>query len=415
MKTPLSDAVNAKKAHVSFHTPAHSGVLSSEDITELSYSGNLLTHSGAIGESERLVAEAYGADEAFYVTSGATTAIHAAMSIFAGETFLVFGPAHKSVFSGLRQYAGKAFYLDALSELSKALDAINPQVLIATSPDYFGNVLDMEQIDRLCKAKHIALIIDASHGAHFPFCTQFPVKASLYGDLVIHSLHKTLPVMTGGALLLTTERYREKAVFALCEVHTSSPSYPVMLSIERAVAGMCKNGEQLWEKTLQEIRHFAVFLPAPYEMVKNDDPTRLVLRSPYDGETVAAALEARGIYPEMSYRDTVVFIVNPFNADKLIALSSALADMKNLSCASKEGPDIRSFPEAVEIRTKGRWESVPLEAAQGRILYREIGYYPPGVPLFLPGSILSAEDIARIDAEANRLFGLDKGCVFVVI
>jgi hypothetical protein len=83
---------------------------------------------------------------------------------------------------------------------------------------------------------------------------------------------------------------------------------------------------------------------------------------------------------------------------------AALADMKNLSCASKEGPDIRCFPEAVEIRTKAEGECPRKRSRQ--ILYREIGYYPPACHSFCRKHSFG-RDIARIDAEANRLFGLD--------
>lgn len=413
MKTPLSDAINAHKVHLSFHTPAHSGVLSTEDITELSYSGNLLTRAGAVGESERLVAEAYGADEAFFVTSGATAAVHAAMSVFAGETFLVLGQAHKSVFSGLRLFAGRALYLGTTEGIREALDTLSPRVIVITSPDYFGNALDIEEISRLCIAKNIALIIDAAHGAHFAFCSKLPNRATEYGDMVIHSLHKTLPVLTGGALLLTKKQYADRALFALSELHTTSPSYPVMLSIERAVATMREQGERLWGETLEEVAHFTRTLPAPYQAVKSDDPTRLVLRSPYSGEAVAAALEARGIYPEMSYGNKVVFIVHPFNAEKLVSLTWALGDIGKLEEAAGE-PQVPKYASPVALVTKGKWEGIPLLEAEGRTLYREIGYYPPGVPLYLPGRVLSAEDIALITSAGNSVFGLDKGRVFVV-
>jgi len=413
MKTPLSDAVNAYKAHISFHTPAHSGVLSQEDITELSYSGNLLSREGAIGESERLTARAYGADEAFYITSGATTAVHAAMSVFSGGTFLVFGQAHKSVFSGLRKFAKDAYYLGEREGLKKALATVAPEVLLITSPDYFGNVLDIPEISRLCKVKNVRLIIDAAHGSHFAFCSKLPLTASLYGDLVIHSLHKTMPVLTGGALLLCKNEYSERAQFALGELHTTSPSYPVMLSIERAVASMSAQGERLWTETVRTVEEFSMILPAPYEVVKNDDPTRLVLRSPYAGDAVAAGLEERGIFSEMSYQNTVVMIVTPYNADKLIRLAEALGTLGTLANFDRV-TEIPRYPKAEKLAIRGSWESVSLIHAAGRTLYKEVGCYPPGVPVFLPGRVLSKEDTDLIAAAGKSVFGLDKGRVFVV-
>ena len=114
---------------------------------------------------------------------------------------------------------------------------IKPSALVVTSPDYFGNTLDLEYIKGLCESCGAALIVDAAHGSHFAFCDRLPVSATGYGDLVIHSFYKTMPVMTGGALHCK-ESTPKRAAFALSEIHTTSPSYPVMLSIESAVAVM---------------------------------------------------------------------------------------------------------------------------------------------------------------------------------
>lgn len=413
MKTPITDAINRYKEHISFHTPAHCGVLSPYDITELSYSGNLLSHEGVINESEQLVSKAYGAECTLFVTSGATIALHAAMAVFWGETFLVLGAAHKAIFSGLRLFAKDAFYLDEYALLEKALKDIRPRALIVTSPDYFGNTLNLNNISVLCARLGVALIIDAAHGAHFPFCSKLPYSATFYGDLVIHSLHKTMPVLTGGAVLHCKKEYYEKAVFAMGELHTSSPSYPVMQSIEAAVAAMEQDGERLWSEVLDEVHKFAKGLSSPYRYIKNDDPSRLVIASPYEGAEVAKALETKGIFCEMSYEDTVVFIVNPYNADKLPMLQNALERIGGLNdCKQQLQFPFYGTPRKLTIR--GVCKRVSLQDAIGKTLHREIGCYPPGVPLFLPGHVLSKRDIEFLSVFGKSFFGIDNGAVFVV-
>jgi arginine/lysine/ornithine decarboxylase len=413
MKTPLNDAVKKYLNHTSFHTPAHCGVISLTDITELSYSGNLFAGGGVIQESERLVSEAYGAEQTFFVTSGATTALHAAMAVFEGECVLVFGSAHKSVFSGLRLFAGSGYYMNDIEGLEGALRDIKPSALVVTSPDYFGNTLDLEYIKGLCESCGAALIVDAAHGSHFAFCDRLPVSATGYGDLVIHSLHKTMPVMTGGALLHCKREYAERAAFALSEIHTTSPSYPVMLSIESAVAVMSEEGGKLWRGVIDKVAGFAKALPSPYEVVKTDDPTRLVIASPYDGAEVCAGLERRGIFAEMSYQNKEVFIVNPYNADKLHLLGGALSEIKGLKEYNEAtAPPIYKAPR--KLLLKASYELTAAGGAAGRVLYREIGYYPPGVPLYLPGQELDERDAAFLQSKGKMLFGLDNGRVYVV-
>lgn len=413
MKTPLADAVNKHLNHISFHTPAHCGGISRYDITELPYSGNLFSRDGVIAESEKEVSAVYAADKTLFVTSGATTALHAAIAAFAGKTFIVFGGAHKAVFSGLRQFAGDAYYLNDWEGLGAALSDIKPDAVIVTSPDYFGNTQPLQAIRTLCDGCGTALIIDAAHGSHFAFCGKFPVSAAEYGDLVIHSLHKTLPVMTGGALLHCKARYYDRAMYTLSELHTSSPSYPVMLGIESAVALMSVEGGTLWSGVIDGVKRFCLSLAPPFTVCKNDDPTRLVVESPYDGGEVSLMLNKAGIYPEMSFGNKVVFIVNPYNADKLPELAKAYSRIEGLTpCVNAPQPTM--YKEPVKLLLKANYERVPLKYAAGRTLYKEVGYYPPGVPLYLPGHLLSVEDCNFISINANRVFGLDNGDVFVV-
>lgn len=414
MKTPLADAINKRLSHISFHTPAHCGVISPHDITELSYSGNLIAHSGAIKESEDIAALLYGAEHTLFVTSGATVALHTAMAIFKGGKYLVFGNAHKAVFAGLRLFASQAFYFNDITALEATIQEVQPAVLIITSPDYFGNNLDLEYINSVTQRYNIPLIIDAAHGAHFAFCTNLPNLATKYGDLVIHSLHKTLPVLTGGAVLHCKQSYYDAAVFALGELHTSSPSYPVMLSIEAAIATMSSIGQELWDNTLAAVANFTKALPQPYRVVSNSDTTRLVIESPFIGEKVAEELEKQDIYCEMSYENKIVFIVHPYNASKLPQLLGAISGIRDLSIFSTPQYTLPVYSKPQPIIIKGGYCAIPIKDAAGKILYKEVGWYPPAVPLFLSGHLLSRKDIDFLSDYANTLYGIDNGCVYVV-
>lgn len=415
MKTPLADAINKRLYHISFHTPAHCGVISPHDITELSYSGNLIAHSGAIKESEDIAAISYGAEHTLFVTSGATVALHTAMAIFKGGKYLVFGNMHKAVFAGLRLFAAEAFYFNDAAALEAAIQKTQPAVVIVTSPDYFGNNLDLEYISGFALRYNTPLIIDAAHGAHYAFCSNLPQSATKYGDLVIHSLHKTLPVLTGGAVLHCKQRYYDAAVFTLGELHTSSPSYPVMLSIEAAIATMTSVGQELWDNTLAAVADFSKALPLPYKAAGSDDPTRLVIESPFMGEAVAAALEKCDIFCEMSCENKVVFIVTPYNAAKLPRLLQVISNIRDLPDCSIPPYKVPVYSKPQPIIIKGGYCAVPIKDAVGKRLYKEVGWYPPAVPLFLPGHLLSLKDTHFLSDYANTLYGVDNGCVYVVL
>ena len=155
------------------------------------------------------------------------------------------------------------------------MDNINPNdydAIIFTSPNYFGKVQDIQKL----KNTTALVIADSSHGAHFAFCSKLPDLQTDIADITVLSFHKTLPVLTGGAGILTNdEKLYQMLVYSRSILHTSSPSYLIMASIDNAICEMALNGETLYNQVLSEIDNFKKQLCDRYFVVDNDDKTRL--------------------------------------------------------------------------------------------------------------------------------------------
>jgi len=415
MRTPILEALEKNKNHLSFHTPGHNGgiVLDSRlDVTELSFSDNLLSATGIIKESQEEVAKAYGVEKVLYSTAGATTLILSVIRALRKKgTFLIYGSNHKSVYNGLRINGVKAYFYKG-DNLDKAIEESGARVVVCTSPNYFGNVLNLEKISAVCKEKGAVLVVDAAHGAHFAFSTKLPVSATKYADLVIHSQHKVMKTLTGGASLCYTKEYEKEILTAFRELHTTSPSYLVMLSVENAVKECVVSGEKNYSKVIEAVEKFATHAGDNYKVIKTDDVTRLVIEVNSDGESIREQLEAKGIYPEMVYGNKLVFIVTPCNYQELEKLASALKTCDYAT--SYEEVVLEEREELIELILDGESQEVPLEDSVGLVSYREVGLYPPGVPVIVPGEKITKEKLEFLKDNVNITFGLEKGSIVVL-
>ena len=364
---------NATKAR--FHTPGHSGKAEAGkyDVTELSYSDNLLHPQGEIVALEKKIASVYKAEACFISTQGATTSLWEA--VFANKDrgeYLLVGNIHSSVYNALRAFSLRAYHVDKF-------DAENipegVKTIIVTSPDYYGNCQPLKNICDAAHKKGIKVICDAAHGSHFIFSEKLPASATEYADFIVHSLHKTLPVTTGGSVLLVRDK-QDASACALARkiLHGTSPSYITLCSIEKAFSSV-EEYPALYEEVLKSVEAFKNGLKAPFSVAASDDKTRLVLTSPFSGAAVADALEKAGFIAEMSAENKVVFIVTPNNHKELAGLLKAINALDCGSLAAFQA-DISYYKEHKRptlLTFGGKWEEVSLRKAAGRKLYVEVG------------------------------------------
>lgn len=409
---------NARKAR--FHTPSHAKKLDKKfalcDVTELPYSDNLLSPETVIKKLEQTAASAYGAEACFISTQGATHSVFQAVFSAGGNggAFLIVGKTHVSFYNAMRVFGYKAYHTDKFDGNTPVPGDVGCAVF--TSPDYEGNCLDLACLCGVMHRKNIAVIVDSAHGSHFAFSSKLPPSAALYADLTVCSLHKTMPVITGGSILLAKKKYADRCSLCRKMLHTTSPSYPVMCSIESAIEDFSANGEKYYDKCLSAVGKFVGKLPKPFFVIKNDDPTRLVVRSPYDGKALYGELLKRGVAAEAAVSDGVIFIVNPYNVSELKKVLRVLKEIGSLPCAKKNLPPFTEHNFPVLLEFGGNCEEVPLRDAEGRRGFLEIGFYPPGVPLLYSHDTITKEIIGIIEREKADcgVFGLDNGMVFVL-
>ncbi len=422
MLTPLTSALIKNKDTISFHTPAHCGGIVSLsdtnllclDSTELTFSDNLLNPTGVIADSLCAVSKCYNASATTYVTAGATSAIHTAIRTLRNKTFLILGATHKSVFNALRINKCCAYYSDSFANYEQHLTTYNISVLIVTSPNYFGSTLQLEKISAVCKQKNVSLMVDASHGAHFAFCDKLPVSATEYADWVIHSCHKTMAVPTGGALLHYPKQYTTEVLFALNEVHSSSPSYLTMALMEQAIAYLATNGQSIYCKVLDKVAEFTKKLANGFFVTPTSDKTRLVISSKWQGSSIAYKLESYGIFAEMSSENNVVYIVNPNNYLQLDKLADTLNAMDCTDC-----PIYTSVPQLAscnitKLQFAEDYTLLPIEQSVGKVCYHEVGIYPPGTALIVSGEIITKQKADVLINLKNLAFGLVNDSIAVV-
>ena len=224
------------------------------DITEIDGFDDLHHSEGILLEAQNALSRMYGTRKSFFSVNGSTAGILTAISasVKKGGQILVARNCHKAVYHAiyLRELVPTYIYPQSdndlgingsisVSRVERYLEE-NPKIeaVLITSPTYDGVVSDVRQIAEAVHKYGIPLIVDEAHGAHFGFDPYFPKSANIYGaDLVINSLHKTLPALTQTALLHVNGDMvkRRKVKQYLDMLQTSSPSYILMASIDACI------------------------------------------------------------------------------------------------------------------------------------------------------------------------------------
>ncbi len=412
------------KNKISFHTPAHNNTLPKQflqcDITELCYSDNLLNPTGVIKKIEDNISKIYNAERAFISTNGATNCILTAIySLKDKGSFLVVGKdTHKSVYNALNIFACSAYYIASLIDFEETTLPEDIRTIVVTTPNYYGECINLAFYQSFAKRNDCYLIIDSSHGSHFIFHKKLPDCASRYGDLVIFSFHKTLPVPTGGAALVCNNKnIINRCIKARALLHSTSPSYIVLSGIERAINIMQREGKKLYDKVYCAIEEFRKCDLGNFRCTTNDDFSRLVIYSGINGRIVMRHLFDRGIVLEMSNANRVIAIVTPYNYKYLKKLARELRRISSLNITETKAlnkQDIENMGlTKIDFDTKSEW--IALSEALNRISAKPVGLYPPGTPILRCGTTITKQAIREIEENADRAFGLENGKVCVLL
>ena len=245
-----------------FHMPGHKRNLTllgeafpyGIDITEIDGFDDLHHAEGILKSAQERAARVYHGEETHFLINGSSVGILSAIAGVTrrGDTILVARNCHKSVYHAIEMNGLNPVYLTPGFHTSVQMNTeISPQAVrkaltenpkiravVIVSPTYDGVVSDVEAIAEAVHEKGIPIIVDEAHGAHFGFHPYFPENANKKGaDIVIHSLHKTLPSLTQTALLHMNGNFvnRGKVRRYLHMLQSSSPSYVLMASIDFCV------------------------------------------------------------------------------------------------------------------------------------------------------------------------------------
>lgn len=411
MSTPLFEALGRQleKNFARLHMPGHKGVLPAPldacapfDMTELPSTGCLFDGQGPILQTERAFADACGGGAALLSAGGSTLCVQAMLRLFcpAGSTVLMARNCHVSAVNAAVLLDLNAVWLIpdepsgvgtpgriSAGAVSRALDAHpDASAVFLTSPDYFGALCDVAAVAVLCRARGVSLLVDNAHGAHL--CLFSGLHPMAQGaDACCDSLHKTLPALTGAALLhLRDKNLASDARRAMALFGSTSPSYLVMLSADLLAGrlGALRDGFAALARRVSALRERAL-QKGVWAAAGPCDPVRIALLFPEEGrEQALALLESCRFEPEyVSDRHIVLLPAPGMDLSRVEALIDALP-----RCGQPPALPPFAPPEsAMRLREAALApaESVALSRALGRIAAAPVCRCPPGMALLMPG------------------------------
>ena len=414
------------------------------DITEIEGFDNLHHAEGILKDAQDRAAALYHSEETYFLVNGSTCGILAAVSacMTRGGKILMARNCHKAAYHAAYLRGLDIEYLYPEKEdifginggihediVEKALEEFQDiQAVMITSPTYDGVVSNVEKIAQIVHRKGIPLIVDEAHGAHFGFHEYFPKSSVEMGaDLVIHSLHKTLPSLTQTALLhVNGNRVDRECLRRFLDIYqTSSPSYVFMAGMDSCVCKQEKRGGELFESLRRNLEVFykqteslgCIYLANHGLMGKSGihdfDRSKLVIsarNAGFTGNQLANLLRNRyHLELEMAGGSYGLALTSISDTEEgFLRLSEALKEIdaclenkieKNTEKSTLTIEDIVIKNEVwcrIHEALESPGESVLLEKAEGKICREFVYLYPPGIPMLVPGEIISREVLGKI-------------------
>lgn len=445
----------AKSDFYPFHMPGHKRSMTllpdalpyHLDITEIDGFDNLHAPQGILKELNRRLAALYNSPESFALVNGSTGGILAGMRAAAvpESAVLVARNVHRSVCNALELLRLKPIWIspeiDSNSGIAGGISADSvrhaleehPEVrlVVLTSPTYDGVISDVASIVEAAHEQHIPVLIDEAHGAHLQFCGMEAFSGvSCKADIVIQSLHKTLPVLTQcavahicGELVSPAEFARQISVF-----ETSSPSYVLLASVAACVQLLGTRKEALFTAYKQRLEQFSesckqletLYIPGKGNAVAAFpdqiafDPGKLPIitaGSSIDGAALTKRLrQDYHLEPEMTAVSYTLLMTSAFDTDEGFArLTAALREIDASLSKSQEPPRFNPIPLPRQVLTPAeavlqKKSMCPLKEALHRTAAEAVWCYPPGTPIVMPGEEITKDLLdAILDAKAHGL------------
>ncbi|MDD4493916.1 MAG: aminotransferase class I/II-fold pyridoxal phosphate-dependent enzyme [Eubacteriales bacterium] len=451
-RTPLFDAVKkyVDDKVIPFHVPGHKqgrGISElrefvGENVLRMDANGmddlDYLTNpTGVIKESEQLLANAYGAENAYFLVNGTTSGVQAMVmsACNPGDRIILPRNAHRStigavILSGTipiyiqpeinkRLGIAMGISIDSLKETIKE----NPhaRAVFVMNPTYYGAASDMKSIVRISHRNNMAVLVDEAHGAHMAFHDDFPLTAMEVGaDMSSPSMHKTAGSLTQSSALLTRSSMitEDRVTQVLGLTYTTSASYLLMCSIDIARKQLATAGNGMLEETLETVRWAR-------DEINNIDGLyafgKELIGTPgcYDFDETKLGVNVRGLgltgyQTERILRKEYNIQIELADLGNILAIASIGDTKENYEALVNALKDIAAKHPAVEVdeaiflpdnpkmivSPRDAFYSpkkiVSLESSEGEIAGEMVMAYPPGIPVICMGERISKDIIKYI-------------------
>ena len=430
-----------KKDIVSMHMPGHKGksfnmhnsLAYKMDITEIDGFDNLHNPKGILLECENKLAKLVGAHKSFYLVNGSTTGILSSIKYFCdiGDKIITTKNCHKSVYHAIEFLNLKVAFVDTkvgkngiiYDILPKDLEATiennkDAKCILITSPTYEGVISDIKTLSNIAHKHNIPIIVDAAHGAHLFLENKNAIQ--LGADVEISSLHKTLPSLTQTAALhISSKIDAAKMQHAISLFMTSSPSYLLMASIDECVEFLNKFGAKYYRNLqknindfLQKCLNFKNIVILRNNFCYDYDNTKIVIMAKNCGKTIAEELRKNHIEVEMDYPNYALAYATMFSTKKdFNRLLSALKKIDSLIVPNAFEDENKNFDSSyattIHDALSQTHQQLPLEKAANKVCAEYVWIYPPGIPILIPGEVISQEKIDYITCVYKQNFEIN--------
>ena len=438
--TPIYSAIKkyVNQHNCRFHMPGHIGGqgLTAElqsfaqlDVTEVPAIDDLHMPQGAILEARKLLAKAYKATNSLFLVNGATSGIHTLfLSLNASAYVLIPRNAHRSFYGGLvLSGAWPVYYQPQIeSNLNIALSVLPGEIeeqlkyfpqaeaIFVTNPTYYGTTSEIGAIAKLTSEGDQLLYVDEAHGGHFPFHSAFPKPSLDCGaDAVVNGLHKNLPVLNQGAALHGGPKAPwEKIEKGFSLITTTSPSFPILASLDLSRELMMNSGTSLLEKGLNLSKHYKIKINSikglkcldkellGFPGVKGLDPLKVLVSTEgleLNGYELAHLLRVEhNIQVELAEEKIILAMMSLFHRaedwEKLYKALQSIASKYSSTCTRKKSVDLPPLPYVLLSPRQAYFapkRRIKLGDCKDKIAGEMVAVYPPGIPCLLPGESIS--------------------------
>lgn len=414
------------------------------DVNSMKPLDNLCHPVSVILEAEALAADAFGAENTFFMVGGTTSSVQSMVlsACKAGDKIILPRNVHRSVINALVLCGAEPVYVNPkvdnrlgislgmeLGDVERAiLDNPTAVAVLVNNPTYYGICSNIREIVRLAHEHGMLALADEAHGTHFYFGKNLPISAIAAGaDMSAVSMHKSGGSLTQSSLLLLGKNVSAGYVSQIINLtQTTSASYLLMSSLDISRRNLALRGEASFEKVTamaeyarSEINGIGGYYAYGRELVNGNsiydyDVTKL---SVYTRDIGLAGIEVYDLLRDeydiqIEFGDIGNILAYISIGDRIQDIErfvGALSDIKRLYAKDTKGmlsneyiaPRVVTTPQKAFYAKK---ESLPLRQTRGRVCSEFVMCYPPGIPILAPGEVVTEDIIDYIE------YAKEKGC-----